>query len=97
MLDRGGLIGTAITAKRGKQSAVFAQFPPGRYAMIVIRSAKDNGRLDENSFGVPSEGYGFGNNAQGLLGAPSFDAAAIGVGDADARLVYAKEPSISSP
>ena|ERR1700720_347316 len=35
MLDSGRLIGTAITAKRGTQSTVFTQFPPGRYAMIV--------------------------------------------------------------
>jgi uncharacterized protein (DUF2141 family) len=97
MLDSGRLIGTAITAKRGKQSTVFKQFAPGRYAMIVINNEKDNGRLDENPFGVPTEGYGFGNDAQGLLGAPSLDAAAIRVGDADVRLVYAKEPSISAP
>jgi uncharacterized protein (DUF2141 family) len=69
MLDSGRLIGTAITAKRGTKSTVFTQFPPGRYAMIV-----DDGRLDENPFGVPTEGCGFGNDAQGLLGAPSFDA-----------------------
>ena len=34
--DSGRLIGTAIRAKRGTQSTVFTQLPPGRYAMIVI-------------------------------------------------------------
>jgi Uncharacterized protein conserved in bacteria (DUF2141) len=41
------------------------------------------GRLEVNSMGVPTEGYGFGNDAQGFLSAPSIDAAAITIGDAD--------------
>jgi uncharacterized protein (DUF2141 family) len=81
--DSSRLIGTAIRAKRGVVSTVFTQLPKGRYAIIVIHDENDNGRLDENSFGVPTEGYGFGNDAQGLLSAPSFDAAAVTVADAD--------------
>jgi uncharacterized protein (DUF2141 family) len=81
--DSGRLIGAAIRAKRGTQSTVFTQLPPGRYAAIVIHDENDDGRLDENALGVPTEGYGFGNDAQGILRAPSFDAAAVTVGDAD--------------
>ena len=94
--DSGRLIGTAIRAKRGSQSTVFTQLPPGRYAVIVIHDENDNGRLDENAMGAPTEGYGFGNNARGFLSAPSFEAAAITVGDADVStsitLVYPKAP-----
>lgn len=85
MPDLGRLIGTAIRAQRGEQSTVFTQLPPGRYALIVIHDENDNGLLDENFLGLPMEGYGFGNNAQGFLGAPSFDAAAINVENADVR------------
>jgi len=81
--DSGRLIGTAIRAQRGAQSTVFTQLPPGRYAIIVIHDENDNGRLDKNAWGVPIEGYGFGNNAQGFLGAPSFGAAAVTIGDAN--------------
>jgi uncharacterized protein (DUF2141 family) len=81
--ETGRLIGTAIRAQRGSQSTVFTQLPPGRYAVIVIHDENDNGRLDKSVWGVPIEGYGFGNDAQGFLGAPSFDAAAIAIGDAD--------------
>ncbi|HEV2550695.1 MAG TPA: DUF2141 domain-containing protein [Stellaceae bacterium] len=94
--DSGRLIGTAIRAKRGSQSTVFTQLPPGRYAVIVIHDENDNGRLDENAMGAPTEGYGFGNNARGFLSAPSFEAASITVGDADVStsitLVYPKAP-----
>jgi uncharacterized protein (DUF2141 family) len=84
--DTGRLIGTAIRAQRGKQSTVFTQLVPGRYAVIVIHDENDNGRLDDNFLGMPAEGYGFGNDAQGFFGAPSFDAAAIDLDKADASI-----------
>lgn len=74
--DSRRLVGMAIRAKHGTQSAVFTQLDPGRYALVVIHDENDNGRLDE-ILGVPSEGYGFGNDARRTLGAPTFDAAAI--------------------
>ena len=43
----------------------------------MFHDENDNGRLDENAWGVPTEGYGFSNNARGLLGAPSFDSAQV--------------------
>jgi len=87
----------AIRAKRGEQSTVFTQLQPGRYALFVIHDVNDDGRLNRNAVGVPIEGYGFGNNAQASLSAPSFDAAAITVGNADigaaVALVYPTVPS----
>ena len=54
---------------------------------MIIHDENDNGRLDENPFGMPTEGHGFSNNAEGFLslGAPSFAAAAIIVARADVR------------
>jgi uncharacterized protein (DUF2141 family) len=83
MPDSGRLIGTAIRAERGTQSTVFTQLTPGRYALVVIHDENDNGRLDENAFGAPSEGYGFGNDARRFFGAPSFDSAAVTMGNTD--------------
>ncbi len=51
--------------------------------MIVIHDESDDGRLDTNAMGVPTEGYGFSNDARGFLSAPSFEAAAIAVWDSD--------------
>jgi uncharacterized protein (DUF2141 family) len=73
----------SIRAIPGSQSTVFTQLPPGRYAAIVIHDENDNGRLDTNVWGVPTEGYGFSNDALGFLSAPSFDAAAVTVGFVD--------------
>ncbi len=84
MPDSGRLIGTSIRALPGTQSTVFTDLPPRRYAIVVIHDENDNGYLDKNFLGIPTEGYGFGNDAQGFLGAPSFDAASVVVGTADA-------------
>jgi uncharacterized protein (DUF2141 family) len=95
--DPGRLVGVSVRAKLGSQVAIFAQLPPGRYAAIAIHDENDDGRLDENALGVPTEGYGFSNNARGLLGAPSFEAAAVTVGTRDLTisivLVYPIVPS----
>jgi uncharacterized protein (DUF2141 family) len=69
---------TALTG-----GVIFSNLEPGRYALIVFHDENANGRLDKNFFGVPTEPYGFSNDAQGFLGAPSFDDAAILLGAHD--------------
>ncbi len=55
----------------------FEDIPPGRYAIAVIHDENMNGKLDTNWLGIPTEGYGFSNNASVLLGTPSFSAASF--------------------
>lgn len=55
----------------------FEDIPPGTYAMAVIHDENMNGELDANWLGVPTEGYGFSNDAKGLVGAPSFSSASF--------------------
>jgi uncharacterized protein (DUF2141 family) len=74
------IIGVSLRAKAGSQSIIFTQLPPGRYAVIAFHDENDNGLLDANVLGVPTEGFGFSNNAHGFLSAPSFDEAAISLG-----------------
>jgi uncharacterized protein (DUF2141 family) len=92
--DRGRRAGVALRAVAGVQRIVFPDLPPRRYAVIVFHDENDNGRLDENAWGVPTEGYGFSNNAQGFLGAPSFAAAAVTLDGSDqsiaVSLIYPK-------
>jgi uncharacterized protein (DUF2141 family) len=92
--DKGRVVGAALRAAAGSQSIVFTQLNPGRYAVIVFHDENDNGRLDENAWGVPTEGYGFSNNAEGFLTSPSFDAAGVALHGADngigISLIYPK-------
>jgi uncharacterized protein (DUF2141 family) len=55
----------------------FEAIPPGTYALAVIHDENSNGKLDTNVLGIPTEGYGFSNNAKALIGTPSFSAAAF--------------------
>lgn len=55
----------------------FEDIPPGRYALAVIHDENMNGKLDTSRAGVPTEGYGFSNDAKAFLSAPSFRAASF--------------------
>jgi uncharacterized protein (DUF2141 family) len=55
----------------------FEDIPAGTYALGVIHDENMNGKLDLNAFGMPTEGYGFSNDAKAGFGAPSFTAASF--------------------
>ncbi|WP_425391403.1 DUF2141 domain-containing protein [Ekhidna sp.] len=44
----------------------------GTYAVSIYQDENDNGKLDANFMGIPSEPYAFSNNAKGMFGPPSF-------------------------
>jgi len=87
--DEARLGGVALRSIAGTQSVVFTNLKPGNYAVIVFHDENDNGKLDKNFWGVPIEGYGFSNNAQGSLGPPDFKEVAMTLDEAG------KEISIS--
>jgi len=44
---------------------------PGVYALRIFQDLNGNGKLDTGWMGIPSEPYGFSNNAMGRFGPPS--------------------------
>ena len=58
---------------------VFPALDAGTYAFVAFADENSNGKLDTNFIGIPTERYGFSNNAMGLMGPPSFDAASVRV------------------
>lgn len=75
----------AVFSARAKVSGETMRFtvhalPPGRYAIKLFHDANANGELDSNALGLPTEGYGFSNNA-GRFGPPDFEDASFGLGD----------------
>ena len=66
-----------IKIRKSQARCDFEDIPPGRYALAVIHDENMNGKLDTNVVGIPKEGYGFSNDARGLIGAPSFSAASF--------------------
>ena len=59
---------------------VIPNVAPGRYAVQVMHDRNGNGKLDTNIVGIPTEPYGFSNDAPANFGPPEFAAAAFQVG-----------------
>jgi len=66
-----------IKVRETHERCDFESIPPGMYALAVIHDENMNGKLDTNALGIPSEGYGFSNDAVAWFGAPSFSAASF--------------------
>ncbi len=65
-----------IVSSKNRQIS-FNDLQQGEYALAVFHDENKNGKLDKNLFGVPSEKYGFSNNARGIFSAPNFLEAAF--------------------
>lgn len=77
--DEERFVGMAVRARAGSHDLGCLRLPPGRYGIIAFHDENGDGRLAKDYFGLPLEGYGFGNNASGFLGPPSYSAAAVEV------------------
>jgi len=51
--------------------------PPGRYAIALYQDSNGNDQLDKNLIGMPTEPYGFSNDASAPFGPPDFELAAF--------------------
>jgi uncharacterized protein (DUF2141 family) len=58
---------------------VFENIHSGDYALSSYHDKNSNAKLDTNWVGVPSEPYGFSNDARGMFGLPSFNEAKFSV------------------
>ncbi|AMM24340.1 DUF2141 domain-containing protein [Variovorax sp. PAMC 28711] len=69
--------------RNGAAQVAFLGLPPGRYALRAFADENGNGKMDANMLGIPTERYGFSNDARGVMGPPGFDAVALPVDAAD--------------
>lgn len=56
----------------GTLRTTLADLKAGEYAISIFHDLNDNGELDKNFMGIPTEPYGFSNNARGSFGPPKF-------------------------
>ena len=57
------------------QNYNFDDLPEGKYAVAIYQDENRNKILDKNLLGIPTEIYGFSNNARRTFSAPSFQEA----------------------
>ena len=73
--------GRTLVQDGGKASMLFRDVAPGYYAIQVIHDEDADDEFDMVLGTVPTEGYGFSNNPEALMGPPDFDEAAVQVAD----------------
>jgi uncharacterized protein (DUF2141 family) len=86
MAPRGKLLRVRIKANTPVTQACFYLPRPDAYAVAVYHDTNANHDFDRTAVGLPSEGYGFSNNASTKLGVPTFEAARFTAGSGDTTL-----------
>jgi len=74
--------GMEAAIQNKKASVVFENIPFGEYAVKVYHDENSNRQLDKNFMGIPTEAYGFSNNAEGMFGPADYD---------DAKFLFDKD------
>lgn len=64
--------GDIMAISANEELIKFENLPFGDYAVAAIHDINLDGKLDKNALGIPTEGYGFSNNAMDKYGPPSF-------------------------
>ena len=75
----------ASKIKDNNAVVIFDNLPAGEYAISAYHDENNNGKLDKNMMGIPSEDYAASNNAKGFMGPPAYK---------DAKFVIAKDSKI---
>jgi uncharacterized protein (DUF2141 family) len=71
-----------LSIKDKKATVEFSNLPYGTYAFSFFHDENSNTKMDSNFLGIPTEGYGFSNNASGTFGPPSFSASSFSLNSA---------------
>lgn len=56
-----------------KSSKITIYLPKGKYGVVAFHDLNNNEKLDTNFIGIPTEPYGFSNDARAMLSKPDFE------------------------
>jgi uncharacterized protein (DUF2141 family) len=74
--EEGREVATCAAEIRGhRATCVIDDVEAGTYAFAFLHDEDDDGALDRDWIGIPSEGFGFSNDAAPSLGPPSYESA----------------------
>jgi len=59
--------------KNSQAEWIIEELPFGEYAIKLYHDENGNGKMDKNMLGIPSEDYGFSNNATGSFGPADYE------------------------
>jgi uncharacterized protein (DUF2141 family) len=77
-MDRSKVVARAVSAIRDDAGVCeFKGLKPGTYAVAAFQDEHGTGKMTKNWLGMPTEAYGFSNDAAATISAPSFQAASF--------------------
>jgi uncharacterized protein (DUF2141 family) len=66
-------LGFKVNIMDGKAECTINDLPFGEYAIKLYHDENMDGELNSNFLGIPTENYGFSNNASGTFGPADYD------------------------
>ncbi|MEP1386116.1 MAG: DUF2141 domain-containing protein [Paraglaciecola sp.] len=81
------LVGTSVQANSKTVVVKFNNIEQGEYALRFFHDENNNGQMETNLFGMPSEGYGFSNDAKPDFGPVSYSQIALTVSAQDSTVI----------
>ena len=78
--------GTMVEVKASSATLRFSDLTAGEYAIRFFHDQDSDGKMATNLFGIPTEGFGFSNNAKIAFGPPSFDEMKITITETDTHI-----------
>lgn len=79
-----------LNARKGDLNVYLDGLPSGDYAVAVFHDRNENGKLDKNFLGIPTEKFGFSNDAMGKMGPPSYEQCLVSVSGKDQITIHLK-------
>ena len=70
-----------VKAKQGSVTITFNDLDVGEYGIRYFHDENNNGELETNLFGLPTEGYGYSNNAKANFGPVDFTTMRFSIAD----------------
>lgn len=71
--------GSFIKVDASSVTVTFEGLKPGQYGVKIFHDVNENGKMDTNPFGLPTEPYAFSNNAKGRFGPAKWEQASFDV------------------
>ncbi len=80
--------GSVTVISANEEMIKFENVPYGDYAVAAIHDMNKDGKLDKNVLGIPTEGYGFSNDAMDKYGPPTWmQASFVFAGRDEAKII----------
>ena len=71
--------------KDNSVTVTFVGIPKGEYGISTYQDENNNGKLDKDTRGIPSEDYACSNDAKGFMGPPRYEDAKFNI-DKDSKI-----------